>query len=498
MRFFLVRSPFAVFEKERVTSFIPEVFVTQSQTIENCQSRFSNLKIKSMEVIQRNKLRMRNWRPPTPIFRNKSKRSIGTNSKPFDGMHFQEGRDRFARKLWPASYFPLIPENSEQKILYEQAFEHGESLVRAGKIAAFTVAGGQGTRLGYDGPKGTLAVSPINGKPLFQLFAEQILGMSEKHGAVIPWYVMCSPLNLEATVSHFTKRKFYGLGQNNLKFFAQGVMPATDFDGNLLLATEDSLALSPNGHGGSLKALIDSGSIADMETRGIEHVSYFQVDNPLVSPINPFFIGLHDLKKSDMSSRSITKTGPFEKLGNFVSIGDRLAIIEYSDLPNDKALEKDAQGRIKYRAGSPAIHLLRRDFIQQFASGEIKLPYHRAEKKVAHLNEAGKLIEPDNPNAVKFETFVFDALPLAKNPVILEADRLDQFSPVKNRTGVDSLESSQADQIKRAKRWLKNAGVATRENAVVEICPRAFPDQKDLQNADWKRYDMQSDTLYLD
>ena len=143
--------------------------------------------------------------------------------------------------------------------------------MRAGKIAAFTVAGGQGTRLGYDGPKGTLAVSPINGKPLFQLFAEQILGMSEKHGAVIPWYVMCSPLNLEATVSHFTKRKFYGLGQNNLKFFAQGVMPATDFDGNLLLATEDSLALSPNGHGGSLKALIDSGSIADMETRGIEH-----------------------------------------------------------------------------------------------------------------------------------------------------------------------------------------------------------------------------------
>lgn len=452
-----------------------------------------------MEVIQRNKLRMRK------LAATNSNLSQQVETLDWDELEtalmeciFKKDETGLPESYGPASYFPLIPENSEQKILYEQAFEHGESLVRAGKIAAFTVAGGQGTRLGYDGPKGTLAVSPINGKPLFQLFAEQILGMSEKHGVVIPWYVMCSPLNLEATVSHFTKRKFYGLGQNNLKFFAQGVMPATDFDGNLLLATEDSLALSPNGHGGSLKALIDSGSIADMETQGIEHVSYFQVDNPLVSPINPFFIGLHDLKKSDMSSRSITKTGPFEKLGNFVSIGDRLAIIEYSDLPNDKALEKDAQGRIKYRAGSPAIHLLRRDFIQQFASGEIKLPYHRAEKKVAHLNEAGKLIEPDNPNAVKFETFVFDALPLAKNPVILEADRLDQFSPVKNRTGVDSLESSQADQIKRAKRWLKNAGVAIRENAVVEICPRAFPDQKDLQNADWKRYDMQSDTLYLD
>jgi UDP-N-acetylglucosamine/UDP-N-acetylgalactosamine diphosphorylase len=274
-------------------------------------------------------------------------------------------------------------------------------------------------------------------------------------------------------------------------------MPATDFEGNLLLASEDSLALSPNGHGGSLKALIDSGSIADMASRGIEHLSYFQVDNPLVSAINPFFIGLHDLRESDMSSRSITKTGPFEKLGNFVAIGDRVSIIEYSDLPEEKALEKDAQARIKYRAGSPAIHVLRRDFVEQFANGEIKLPYHRAEKKVAHLDQAGELVEPTEPNAVKFETFVFDALPLAKNPLILEADRLEEFSPVKNRTGVDSLESSQADQISRAKRWLRNAGVAFKESSIVEICPRAFPDEEDLQKVDWAKYDLQADFIYL-
>ena len=121
---------------------------------------------------------------------------------------FKKEENGLPENYGPASYFPLIPENSEQKILYEQAFEHGESLVRGGKTAAFTVAGGQGTRLGYDGPKGTLGVSPINGKPLFQLFAEQILGMSEKHGVVIPWYIMCSPLNLEATVSHFKKGSF--------------------------------------------------------------------------------------------------------------------------------------------------------------------------------------------------------------------------------------------------------------------------------------------------
>ena len=397
----------------------------------------------------------------------------------------------------PAAYFPLIPESTEQNELYKKGYIHGESLIQAGKIAAFTVAGGQGTRLGYDGPKGTLPVSPIKNKPLFQLFAEQIRGVSEKYETVIPWYIMCSPLNLDATISHFEENSHYGLAKENIKFFAQGVMPATDFEGNLLLASKDSLALSPNGHGGSLKALIDSGSIADMANRGIEHVSYFQVDNPLVTILNPLFIGLHDLQKSDMSSRSLTKTGPFEKLGNFVSIGDRVSIIEYSDLPEEKALEKDDHGKIKYRAGSPAIHILRRDFIEQFASGEIKLPYHRAEKKVAHVDENGQLVTPDQPNAVKFETFVFDALPFAKNPLILEADRGEEFSPVKNMTGVDSLESSRADQIQKAKNWLLKAGHKYREDSTVEICPKSFPYPEDIQLANTDSFDLQQNEIYL-
>ena len=234
-----------------------------------------------------------------------------------------------------------------------------------------------------------------------------------------------------------------------------------------------------------------------MARRGIEHVSYFQVDNPLVSVINPLFIGLHDLQSSDMSSRSLTKTGPFEKLGNFVSTGNRISIIEYSDLPEEKALEKEEDGRIKYRAGSPAIHVLRRDFIEQFASGEIKLPYHRAEKKVTHLNENGDLVTPEKPNAVKFETFVFDALPLAKNPLILEADRLEEFSPVKNKTGIDSLESSRSDQSKRARRWLEKAGYTVSEESTVEISPRTFPSALDLQGADLQHYDLESNIIYL-
>ena len=451
-----------------------------------------------MDVIERNKLRMNVLAASNPWLA-KQVDALDWNELEvaLEECIFNKDETGLPENYGPASYFPLNPETPEQEILYAQAFEHGESLIRTGKTSAFTVAGGQGTRLGYDGPKGTLGVSPIKGKPLFQLFAEQLLGISEKYGVVIPWYVMCSPLNLEATLAHFEEQEFYGLGQDNLKFFAQGVMPATDFEGNLLLSSHDSLALSPNGHGGSLKALIDSGSVADMAERGIEHVSYFQVDNPLVSVINPLLIGLHDLQRSDMSSRSLTKTGPFEKLGNFVSIGDRVTIIEYSDLPEGKALEKDAEGRIKYRAGSPAIHVLRRDFIEQFASGEIKLPYHRAEKKVACLNETGESVTSEEPNAVKFETFVFDALPLAKNPLILEADRLEEFSPVKNMSGVDSLESSQADQVKRAKRWLANAGHAINEDAIVEVWPRTFPNERALLGANLEKYDLEADLIYL-
>lgn len=391
-----------------------------------------------------------------------------------------KGAGALPEKYDPADYFPLISENEEQRVLYSEAIRTGEEAVKSGKVAAFTVAGGQGTRLGYDGPKGTLPVTPVKNKSLFQVFAEQILSYSQKYKVSIPWYIMCSPLNIDPTQSYFEQNNYFGLNKADVKFFQQGVMPATDFEGKLLRSTIDSLAFSPNGHGGSLKALIDSGSIADMKNRDIEHISYFQVDNPMISIFNFLFIGLHILKSSDMSSRSLTKTGPKEKLGNFVTSDGKLMIIEYSDLPDDKAHETDKEGRLKYRAGSPAIHLLRRDFIEKFASDTLKLPWHRAEKKVPYIDKNNIRVEPESPNAVKFETFVFDALPLAQNPIILEADRAEEFSPVKNKTGVDSLESSQKDQIAKASRWLKEAGVKVEEGAKIEISPR-YQNVEDLK-----------------
>ena len=363
------------------------------------------------------------------------------------------------KKIEPVKTYPRRPGVGQEK-LYADAAARGAELLKQGKIAAFLVAGGQGTRLGYDGPKGEFPVTPIKKKPLFQLFAEQLTAWSRDAGRPIPWYIMTSDANDAATRAFFQKNNHFGLDPANIFIFQQGMMPAFDFHGHMLLGEKDSLALSPDGHGGSLRALKKSGALDDMKKRGVEHLSYFQVDNPLVHTIDPLFLGLHDLTGSEMSSKTIPKAEPLEKVGNF-AIGDGiLQVIEYSDLPESLALEKNPDGTPRFNAGSIAIHALRVSFVERLnAGGRLELPWHRAEKKVPYVDERGNAIKPEKPNAVKLEQFVFDAIPLAKNAIVYETERREEFSPVKNAQGVDSPAMSRRDQLRRAARWLKSAGV---------------------------------------
>jgi UDP-N-acetylglucosamine/UDP-N-acetylgalactosamine diphosphorylase len=376
----------------------------------------------------------------------------------------------------PVDAYPRVP-TAETERLYADARRRGDELLRQGKIGAFLVAGGQGTRLGYDGPKGEFPVTPIRRKPLFQVFAEQLRAVARDAGRPIPWYIMTSEANDAATRDFFAANGHFGYAPDDVVFFRQGVMPAFDFDGRMLLAEKDSLALSPDGHGGSLRALDRSGALADMRARGVEHVSYFQVDNPLVHTIDPLFLGLHDLTGSEMSSKTIPKSGPLEKVGNFV-VGDGvLQVIEYSDLPEELARQTDESGALRFNAGSIAIHAVRVSFVERLnAGGRLELPWHRAEKKVEHVDERGAQVEPTTPNAVKLEQFVFDAIPLAKSPIVLTTDRAEEFSPVKNAEGPDSPATCRRDQIRRAARWLASAGVSvpTRDgepDATIEISP---------------------------
>lgn len=391
--------------------------------------------------------------------------------------------------LTPAPYFPMNPETEEQKKLYADAQAEGEKLIAAGKVGCLIVAGGQGTRLGFDGPKGTYPIGPVSNKSLFSFFAESIARLQEKYNVKLYWYVMTSLLNREATEKFFAENKNFGLDADQIFFFSQGTMPAIDYNGKILMNSKSTMALSPDGHGGTLLALRKSGALAHMEKNGIEYLSYFQVDNPLVKVINPLFIGLHALQKSEMSAVMLAKTNAFEKLGNFCITNGRLEIIEYSDLPETLATQTDEKGKLKFIAGSPAIHVISRAFIEKLTeSGNLSLPCHRADKKVPFIDENANLVTPEAPNAVKLETFIFDALPLASATMVLECDRAEVFAPTKNPTGVDSVESCRMMIMERDAKRLEAAGVKIPRNAdgsldaKIEISPRVAYDCEDVKN----------------
>ena len=440
------------------------------------------------------------------------KQRLAGQLEALDPKHLNELADGYVKHkppvsipndIRPVTAYPREPGPDQQK-LYADARARGEELLRGEKVAAFLVAGGQGTRLGYDGPKGEYPVTPIRQKPLFQVFAEQLRAYGRDFGKAVPWYVMTSDANDAQTRAFFKQNEFFGLSPQDVFIFQQGMMPAFGNDGRLLLGEKSSLALSPDGHGGSLRALHRSGALADMKKRGVEHLSYFQVDNPLVHCVDPLFLGLHDLTGSEMSSKTISKAGPLEKVGNFVEADGIVQVIEYSDLPEELATQTNPDGSLRFNEGSIAIHALRVSFVERLnAGGNLSLPWHRADKKVPFVDDNGNTVKPDKPNAVKLEQFVFDAIPLAKNAIVYTTERAEEFSPVKNADGVDSHATCRRDQIRRAAWWLKVAGVETpskagEPDATLEISPlyATSADQLRTRSVGIRKVDSGA-TLYL-
>jgi UDP-N-acetylglucosamine/UDP-N-acetylgalactosamine diphosphorylase len=409
-------------------------------------------------------------------------------------------------ELAPAPYVSL-PESGGDGTAWAQAKAVGEAALRAGRVAAFTVAGGQGTRLGWDGPKGTFPVTPVKQKPLFQVFAEKLRAAGARYGRPLHWFIMTSHANHEATVAFFAEHKFFGLDQARVHFFRQGRMPAVDFTGKILLEAPGRIAMSPDGHGGSLRALDRSGVLDLLKSEDIDTISYFQVDNPLVRCIDPAFLGWHFSQGSEMSSKMVAKAYAEEKVGHFCVQQGRLVVVEYSDLPLTRQCELDpATGRLRFHAGNVAIHVLDREFARRMASGENQLSFHRADKKIPGIDAAGKPVQPAAPNGAKFEMFVFDALPFAKNPIVIETRRADDFSPVKNAGGADSPQTCRGDQLGQFARWLRAAGapVETDENGrphtVLEVSPLFGYDEDSFVQA-WKKLSPKpslADGLYLE
>jgi UDP-N-acetylglucosamine/UDP-N-acetylgalactosamine diphosphorylase len=373
-----------------------------------------------------------------------------------------------------------LPVSSSETTPDERA--RGEAALKRGEIAALVVAGGQGSRLGFEKPKGMFPIGPITGATLFQIHAEKVLALGRRYGKPIPFLVMTSPATDADTRAYFEENRYFGLNPADVIYFQQGTMPAVSAStGRLLLEKPGRLFLSPNGHGGTLTALEESGVLGKLHSRGIEHVFYFQVDNPLVKICDPGFIGRHIAGRSEVSSKVVFKDRAGEKVGVLAVLDGKCGIIEYTFLPQEMANEREADGSLRFRAGNPAIHLFTLEFLERVISTK-GLPYHVAHKNVMHFDPVSQSVVTSDgtPNALKFERFIFDALPLAERWLAVETTRSEEFSPVKNATGSDSPDTAKADQIAIFTRWLKLAGVMTQGHPV-EISPLFALDADELK-----------------
>ncbi|HEX6960602.1 MAG TPA: UTP--glucose-1-phosphate uridylyltransferase [Lacipirellula sp.] len=372
-----------------------------------------------------------------------------------------------------------------------EARQRGVAALRAGEIGVLLTAGGQGSRLGFDKPKSMYPIGPISKATLAQIHIEKVRRAAERYGKPVPLYLMTSPVTHDDTASFLNENNRFGLAEDDLFVFCQGTMPAVDAKtGRLLLEAKDSLFLSPDGHGGTVAALEKTGAIEHMRRRGIKHLFYLQVDNPLAPVCDAELIGYHLLTNSELTSLAVAKQEPRDKLGNFVMLDGRLNVIEYSDFPDDVAERREGGDSrpssdprpLRFWAGSVAIHVFDVDFLARSLKLKDRLPFHIAHKKAEYIDDSGQLVEPKEPNALKFERFIFDLLPHAERPIVIEYAEEESFAPLKNAPGApkDTPEYVHRFMLAQHRRWLQAAGAEVADGADVEISPLAALDAEDL------------------
>lgn len=380
--------------------------------------------------------------------------------------------ERF-RRIEPA---PVISRFDSQRADHRAYWAAGEDALRKGRVGLVLVAGGQGTRLGYPGPKGCFPIGPVTGKSLFAYHADKIHNLQRRYGCSLPWYIMVGESNERETVHFFEKQDYFGLKKSNVYFFKQAMMPCVDDRGKLMLEAPGRLATNPNGHGGSLPAMVECGVTRDARERGIDTLSYFQVDNWAAKVADPFFIGCHVARGGRMSSKAHRKHEPRESVGVFCVCDGELRVIEYTELDlYPQLLETDEEGDLVHYPGNAAIHVLDVGFVERVAEQFDEFPWHCSHKKIPYCNETGERVQPSAPNGYKFETFVFDALRYTGHgPIVLEIPRAGEYTPIKQLKGPNSVEEARASMNSLWREWLKAAGCpAAGDGAVViEISPR--------------------------
>jgi UDP-N-acetylglucosamine/UDP-N-acetylgalactosamine diphosphorylase len=365
----------------------------------------------------------------------------------------------------------------------DEARARGEELLRKAAVGMILVAGGQGTRLGFPHPKGLLPLGPLSKRTLFEILFDRLRAVALRYAAPIPLYIMTSPATHAETLQFLTANGRFGLAEDELRLFCQGVMPAVDAaSGKVLLADRAQLALNPDGHGGMLGALARSGCLADAQRRGVQHFFYGQIDNPLLQVCDPLLLGYHLLAGSEMTSQVVAKQDPLDRVGNVAIIDGRTQVIEYSDLPESAARRRTSDGYLYFWAGSIAVHVFAVEFLARMEQQQQQLPFHRALKKSPCVDSAGNRVEPAAANSIKFERFIFDLLPAAQNPIVVEGDAAEVFAPVKNAAGAarETVATSQAAMMARDRVLLRAGGVVVADDVAVEVNPRWALDAADV------------------
>ena len=330
----------------------------------------------------------------------------------------------------------FVDKSKLSKEEYEKYYDIGSRIIKDGKYAVVTMAGGQGTRLGYVAPKGTFKIGGGVDKSLFEALSDTIKDAKNKGDTTIPWYIMTSRENNEATEKFFEKNDFFGLPYEDIKFFKQGELPMLNTDGKLMLDEAGLIKLAADGHGGVFESLVKNGYLEDMKKRGIEWIFISGVDNVLAGLVDPIAVGLAVSDGNLATGKSVVKRSPDEKVGVFCKRNGRPYVIEYTEITDEMANAKNENGELIYGESHILTNLFNIKALENIAKN--KLPYHKAFKKAKYMNDNGEIIAPEKPNAYKYEAFIFDAFESLDDMSVLRVKREDEFAPLKNADGEDS------------------------------------------------------------